>query len=1011
MKLRSILTRLLFTMVGMVFVASAMAQSLTVSGIVRDGDDNSVLAGVAVMIEGTSRGTVTDFDGNFSLTAEAGDNLVFSYLGYATQTVAAAANMNVVLESDMNDLDDVVVIGYGVAKKNDLTGSVTAIKPDEKNRGLVTNAQDMMQGKIAGVNVTTSSGAPGTGATIRIRGGSSLNASNDPLIVIDGLAMDNQGVKGLSNPLSMVNPSDIETFTVLKDASATAIYGSRGSNGVIIITTKKGRAAQKPRLSYNGNVSVSVKQRDLDVMNADEYRSFITSYYGEDSEAASLLGDADTDWQDEIYRAAISHDHNLTLTGGTKSMLYRVSLGYTGQDGILKTSDFKRYTVGANLNPTFFKEHLKLNVNLKGMIAKTRYANTSAIGAATRFDPTQSVTSSDDKYKNFGGYFQWVKANSDISDANWDYISERNAVMNPVAALETYDDRATSKSLVGNLEIDYKIHGFEDLRLHADLGANLATGKQTTTEDPSCAGDNNYYGWSAVDIEDKYTLSLDAYAQYYKDFNANNHFDVMLGYEWQHLHYQGTYNGYGLYPSTYTGVDDSGNALSGTEINTSDSKWASESFLVSFFGRANYTLMDRYMLTATVRYDGSSRFADHWSLFPSFAFGWRIKQESFLRDVNAVSDLKLRLGYGATGQQEGIGDYTYLASYDVSTASDAKYDVSGNGGEMYLPNAYNKDIKWETTKTYNVGLDFGFIGDFLTGSVDYYYRKTVDLLNTVTVPAGSNFRNQVTSNIGSLRNTGVELALTVRPISSPTWNLEITGNATYNSNEITELTGEDGYYVQTGGISSGTGNYCQAHSVGHAASSFYVYQQVYDKDGNALEGVYVDRNGDGVINNSDLYFFHSPAAPWTYGLSARLSYKKFDLALSLRANVGNYVFNDVACGMANVAKTYDNSYAYLQNRVKSAIDMNWASYDNCLSDYWVQNASFLKCDNITLGYNFDKLFAGSSYKGINGRVYLTASNVFTITNYEGIDPEVSGGIDNNIYPRPFSMILGLNLNF
>lgn len=587
---------------------------------------------------------------------------------------------------------------------------------------------------------------------------------------------------------------------------------------------------------------------------------------------------------------------------------------------------------------------------------------------------------------------------------------ERNAVTNPVALLDLRDDRAKSKSFVGNIEADYKVHGFEDLRLHVNAGADYSTGKQTLWESPAIGNENVYYGRYGFEKIDKYNLSLNAYAQYFKDFNENHHFDIMGGYEWQHFHRQGKSDYYGLYPETTTKTDDAGNSLAGTRYNGSGSNWKTEHYIVSFFGRANYTLLNRYLFTATVRYDGSSRFKDHWALFPSFAFGWRIKDESFLKDVDFLSELKLRLGYGQTGQQEGIGDYNYFASYNTNVTPDSYYPILGNG-ILYRPNAYNADLSWETTTTYNAGIDFGILKGKLSGSIDYYYRKTTDLINTVYVSAGSNFRNQVTSNIGSLVNKGVELALTYKPISTKDWYWEITANATYNSNEITELIGKEGYYVPTGGISTGIGNYAQAHAVGHPASSFYVYQQVYDEAGKPIEGVFVDRNADGRINEDDKYFYKSPMAPWTAGLSTRLQYKNWDFGFSLRASFGNYVFNDTEAGFANVSKTYDNSFGYLQNRPMSSVALNWSSYDYALSDYFVQNASFLKCDNITLGYSFENLFGGARYKGINGRVYASASNVFTITKYDGIDPEVFGGIDNGLYPRPMSFQVGLNLKF
>ena len=990
---------LLTLVVGLFLSVGAFAQQIAVKGIVKDTAGEPVI-GANVLVKGTTNGTITDFDGNFQLMANQGDIIVISFIGYTAQELPATAElMNIVLKDDSELLSEVVVIGYGVAKKNDLTGSVTAMKPDEMNKGLVTNAQDMMQGKIAGVNVTSASGTPGAGAQIRIRGGSSLNASNDPLIVIDGLAMDNSGVQGLSNPLSMVNPNDIETFTVLKDASATAIYGSRGSNGVIIITTKKGKSGSKPTINYSGNVSVSTKKKTIDVMDGDEFRQFVTNMYGEGSAAVNTLGKANTDWQSEIYRAAVSTDHNVTLSGGLKNMPYRATIGYTNQQGILKTSKFERLTASLNLSPSLLEDHLKINLNAKGMIAKTRYANTSAVNAAVWMDPTQDIYDSRDEYKNFGGYFQWTSNGAALNDPNWPLTYNTLATKNPVALLDQQDDNATSKTFIGNAEFDYKVHGFEDLRLHMNLGADYSTGKQTTIISPY-SSTNHYYGYDGWTETDKYNLLFTAYAQYMKDFNEAHHFDIMGGYEWQHFHREGMSNGWGYYQSTHN--EKPGQK---TEHNANNNPWATENYLVSFFGRANYSLLDRYMLTATVRYDGSSRFKDHWALFPSFAFGWRIKEEAFLKDVDALSDLKLRLGYGQTGQQEGIGDYNYFASYNVNTAVDSFYPLIGNG-QLNRPNAYNNNLTWETTTTYNAGLDFGFWNGRLTGNIDWYYRETTDLLNTVSVAAGSNFRNQVMSNIGSLKNTGIEASLNWKAISNNDWLWDLGVNFTYNQNEITELV--DGDYQLTGGISSGTGNMCQAHAVGHPAGSFYVYQQVYDKKGMPIEGAVVDRNGDGTITTADKYLYKSPSAPWTAGFTSKLMYKNWDFSFSLRASFDNYVFNDLEAGSSNISSSQVLAQSgYLSNRPKNVLDKAWQTYDWVLSDYFVQNGSFLKCDNITLGYTFDQLFGAK----IGGRVYATASNVFTITNYKGIDPEVAGGIDNSLYPRPFTALVGLSLNF
>ena len=1007
--------RLLSLLVGLFLSASAFAQSFTVNGHVKDATGDDII-GATIRVVGQQGGVITDFDGNFSIEAKQGDMLQISYIGYEMAEVAAAPHVEVVLQDDSHSLNEVVVIGYGVARKNDLTGSVTALKPDEKNHGLITNPQDMIQGKIAGVNVTSGGGTPGGGATIRIRGGSSLNASEDPLIVIDGLAMDNVGVKGAANPLSMVNPNDIESFTVLKDASATAIYGSRGSNGVIIITTKKGRSGMAPKVSYNGNVSYSVKKKTLDVLDADEYRSFIRNYYGADSDAAALLGNANTDWQEELFHGAVSHDHNVTLQGGLKNMPYRFSVGYTDQNGILKTSNFQRVTTSVTLNPSFFQDHLKFNINGKFMYAHNRYANEAAIGDATRMDPTQPITSTDEKYRNYHGYWQWTDSGSSLKDNNYPTMWNRNTAANPLSRLYEKNDRANSYDYMGNVEVDYQVHGFEDLRLHMNASGDWANGQQDT-DYANWGPSNFYYGNSGFSYEQKYNLTFSAYAQYYKDFLETQHFDIMGGYEWSHSKHSGHSYYAGLYPlstaQVITHADGTTEPAAGKPYNASTGVWRTENYLVSFFGRANYIAWDQLMLTATVRHDGSSRFKDHWATFPSFAIGWKINELPFLKSVNWMDELKLRVGWGKTGQQDVSNDYPYFASYNVNTNNvDGRYPLIGinDSGLLYRPDAYNQDLKWETTTTKNIGLDFQFFHNRVSGSVDVYHRKTTDLINWASVSAGSNFRNQVISNIGSLVNKGVEASLTVRPIATEKVQWEVTANFTYNENEITELTGESSL-ILTGGISAGTGNSVQAHTPGYPKRSFYVYQQVYDQNGIPLEGVYVDRNADGIINDSDRYLYKSPDAPYTAGLSSRLQFWNWDLGFGLRASFDNYVYWDKEAGYSNVSKRYDSSFGYLQNVIPGAVQRNWSTYDYQISDYFVHNASFLKCDNITLGYSFNNLFKGGSYNGITGRIYASATNVFTITNYEGIDPEVFGGIDNNMYPRPFTLQLGVSLNF
>nr|MBP8936020.1 SusC/RagA family TonB-linked outer membrane protein [Prevotella sp.] len=767
--------------------ATAFAQSGAVKGQVKDATGEPII-GATITANGKAVG-VTDFDGNYSINVPKGTEITISYVGMSSKKVTASDNLVITLKDDNKTLNEVVVIGYGTAKKNDLTGSVTAIKPDAMNHGLQTNATDMMQGKIAGVNVTSKGGVPGSGATIRVRGGSSLNASNDPLIVIDGLAMDSYGVKGLSNPLSMVNPNDIESFTVLKDASATAIYGSRASNGVIIITTKKGRKGQKPQVSYSGNVSVSTKKKTLEVMDGPAYTEFIKNLYGENSDAYKALGwydndgnqhFANTNWQDQIYRTALSTDHNVTVSGGVGNMPYRVSMGYTNSQGIVKTSNFERYTASFNLSPSFLKDHLTFNINAKGMIAKNKYADGGAIGAALYMDPTKPVTADNSIYNNyFGGYTQWY-TKAEFGDASWSQTSNRNGTSNPVATLNQKDDHSISRTLIGNIEGNYKVQGLEDLQLHVNAGMDISNGKQTTTWSPF-SKENNYYGFYGWTNQKSYNLQLSMYAQYSHDWLGNgtkdapdHHFDIMGGYEWQHFHNQTDYANWGTYPST--------NTLAGQKFNERSTEHGditlmkTENYLVSFFGRMNYTLLNRYMMTFTLRDDGSSRFNknNRWGLFPSVALAWRLNDEAWLRDVKAINDLKLRLGWGITGQQEGIGDYTYIATYTPNIAH-AYYPLLGDG-TTYRPDVYNPNLTWEKTTTWNAGLDLSLLNNRLGFSVDYYYRKTKDLINSVFVSAGGNFGNKMTSNVGSLHNSGIEFATTVRPIVTKDFSWEMNYN-------------------------------------------------------------------------------------------------------------------------------------------------------------------------------------------------------------------------------------------
>ncbi len=1021
--------RMLVLLLGLFLSVGAFAQ-IDVKGHVKD-DLGEPVIGATVRVVGTQTATVTDFDGNFALKANQGADISVSYVGYQTATVKAAADLVITLREDANVLDNVVVIGYGTVKKSDLTGSVAALKPDGKNKGVVVNAQDMLSGKVAGVSVISNSGEPGAGSQIRIRGGSSLSASNDPLIVIDGLAIDNSGVAGSPNILSTINPQDIESFNILKDASATAIYGSRGSNGVIIITTKKGRkGAQAPQISYAGSLTISKNKKTLDVMDGDQFRSYIEGLYGTDHDAYRALGTANTDWQDLIYRTAVSHDHNVTVSGAVKNLPYRVSVGYTDQQGTIKTSDYKRVTAAFNLNPSLLNDHLTINLNAKGSYSRAQYANTGAVGAAISMDPTQDPYSFTSVYSknmlgadlektlnNFNGYYQWTGPAS-YNDSTWPFTKFKDATSNPLSLLNEQSEIAHSRSFIGSAEFDYKVHGFEDLRLHMTLGIDISKGRQHTNMEQSSPGSAGsiYYGKSGYWEKTKRNTTFNAYAQYYKDFNKDHHFDIMVGYEWQRFWSSEKTDKPRYYPMTNNNV-----SLRGTQYDyefADDNKvYKTEHYLVSFFGRMNYTLMDRYMLTFTLRDDGSSRFADHWAVFPSLALAWKIKNESFLKDVDALSDLKLRLGWGKTGQQDGVSDYGWVHTYDISVGTNGLYPIAGLDGVLYRPGNYTDKLKWETTTTYNVGLDFGFLNQRLTASVDYYYRKTTDLLNYAKAPAMSGYKNMMWQNIGSLKNTGIEASISWKPVVTKDFFWQLDYNITYNKNEITDLEGvsDNGKPVETGpNAGGGTGNYVQAHQVGYPASSFYVYQQVYDADGMPIENCVVDRNGDGVITPDDRYLYKSPAAPVTMGFASRFEYKNFDFSFSLRASFDNYVFNDVLRGSSNVGPTgaWVQS-AYMGNHLTDALERNWQTWELTAnqSDYYVQNASFLKCDNITLGYSFSDLFKSAKYHGLSGRFSVAASNVFTITKYKGLDPEITNGVDQNMYPRPFSIVVGLNLNF
>ncbi len=1027
-------TKLLLLIAVMCFGSfSVFAQSGAVTGTVTDAGDGTTLPGATIVVKGTVLGTVTDINGKFSINVDPNTTLVFSFIGYESQELLVQPNtvVNVALVSQATALSELVVIGYGVQKKGDATGSVTAVDSKVFNRGSIVNPTELVSGKIAGVQITSGGGAPGEGATIRIRGGSSLSASNDPLFVIDGVPVDNEGISGMRSPLNSINPNDIETFTVLKDASATAIYGSRASNGVIIITTKKGKKGSPLRVEYNGNFSLSQPVKKIDVFGADEFRSLINERF---PEHADMMGDANTDWQEEIYENAFGMDHNVNLSGAYKFLPYRFSAGYTDEDGILKTDNMKRTTLSASLNPTLLDDHLKIDFNVKYVNAQNQFADRGAIGAAVQYDPTKPVTS-DQVYNpyylndqngdgvadtilmpstDFGGYYAWIQSNGTDNPVE-------QGSSNPVALLNMRDDHSDVNRVIGNIQLDYKLHFLPELRANLNLGYDHSKSSGEVivpdyapwTYDPLNGGGTfNYYE------QEKKNELLDFYLNYVKYVESiQSKFDLMAGYSWQHFwradsSLNGNYSREftidplrpGVYQKNFFGDPK-------RTYNITPNYVPTESYLVSFFGRFNYTLADRYLLTFTLRNDGTSRFSPdtRWGLFPSAAFAWKILDESFMQNVKGMSQLKLRLGWGVTGQQNiNQGDYPYLPRYTRSNQY-ARYQMGNLFYYTMRPAGYDYNIKWEETTTVNVGLDFGFADDRVYGSVDYYKRKTEDLINFIPVPAGTNLSNFILTNVGDLENEGFEFAVTTRPVTTDKTFWELGFNATYNKNKITRLTATDDpdyLGVETGGISGGVGNFIQMHSVGQPANSFFVYEQVYGTDGKPIQGMYVDRNGDGEITNADRYHYKKPAADWFFGITSTLTYGNWDFTFAGRANLGNYVYNNVASENSVYERLYRPEGPYLGNITTSVTDIGFQNPEY-QSDYFIQDASFFRMDNISLSYLFPDIINGKA----NLRLSATVNNAFVITDYEGIDPEISGGIDNRLYPRPRTYTLGLNLQF
>lgn len=970
-------------------VSALQAQQTAVRGTVVDAKGEPVIGATVRLKTNSGVGTVTDIDGKFSLNAPRGAVLVVSYIGYTTQEVQAAGaqHLNVILQEDNKNLKEVVVIGYGSLQKKDLTGSVTSISDKNFQKGAISTPSELLVGKVAGVQIT-SNGSPGAGSTIRIRGGASLNASNDPLIVIDGVPVDNSAASGAPSVLSTINPQDIASMNVLKDASATAIYGSRASNGVIIIETKKGKMGQNMQINFSTANSLAEASRRVSMLNADEFRSLVKARG--DKRYTDLLGTANTDWQDEIYRLAFGTDNNLSISGSTKNMPYRASVGLYHQEGVLKTDAMQRFSQSFSLNPKFFDNHLSIDLNLKLSLTRNRFANKDAIGSAVTFDPTQPIYANG--MEAYGGYFTFLDANNEPNIL---------APYNPVALLNQKQDISSVFRSLGNVKFDYKLHFFPDLKLNLNLGYDYTAGSGRKFVPANAAFEwrrspiNGQGGINESYTQQKRNLLLDFYANYNKEIAAlKSRVDLMAGYSYQdwktYTHNKPSYTAAGvMIPNT-------------TPIYENEYP---QNTLVSYYTRLNWSLLDRYVFTATVRTDGSSRFSkeNRWGVFPSLALAWRINQEGFLRNVKALNDLKLRLGYGVTGQQDGIGDYSYIPGYYLSSNTQ-RYQLGNTFYNMYRPAAYDQNIKWEQTDTYNAGLDFGFFNNRLSGSVDVYFKKTKDLLNTIPVPAGSNFGNLITTNVGNIENKGIELTLNATPIQGNKFSWDLSYNLTINRTKITKLNAvEDPKYpgVPTGGIAGGNDNTIQIHSVGYEPYTFFVYKQLYNADGSAIEGAYADLNNDGIINERDRYHYKSASPKAMMGLSTTFTYGKWSLSGALRASLGNYIYDNITSDkaiygsilspnnlLANAPRTIYNSAREIKDDKQ------------LLSDFYLHNASFLKMDNVSLSYDFGKIS-----RGLSLRASATVQNVFTLSNYKGIDPE--RGIDNNLYPMPRTYSLNL----
>ena len=953
----------------------ALAQS-TISGTVSESENGFPLPGVNVIISGSSSGTITDFYGKYQLTANNGDVLVFSYVGYTSQEVifAGQAVLDVKLSEDASALDEIVLIGYGGVKKEDLTGAVDLITAKDFNQGPIVSAQQLISGKIAGVSVTSGSGAPGDGQTIRIRGNGSLGLSSNPLIVLDGIPLNDGGVGGSRNPLNLINPNDIESMVVLKDASATAIYGSRGANGVIIITSKKGKEGDF-KFNVNASTTIHTAIDQVDVLSTEEFVGVINSTG--DTAYIDLLGASDTNWQDEIYKDAIGKDFSFSALGSAFGVPMRASLGYTDHDGILRTDNFQRTTGSLNFSPSFLKEQLKVEVNLRGSVAKNTFADRGAIGSAVSFDPTQSPYDAGSQY---GGYFAWI----DAGTGNQSNLAQTN----PLALLNLRDDTSQVDRFIANIKVDYTLPFVEGLKATFNLGHDSSMSDGVTlvsdlipTSDSTFNGSKNTYNQEATN------QLLDVYLTYITSFNDAHNLTAVAGHSYQAFEFDNT--------SYDSEAEEDGNDFEFID--------RSKNVLLSYFTRINYDYQGKYLLTATLRADASSKLNpdDRWGYFPSLAAAWNLHKEGFMSD-SFFDELKLRAGYGEVGNVNGLGDYRFLTQY-VGSQSTANYQFGSSFYQTYRPEPINTELRWEVGRTTNIGLDYAILDGKLRGSVNAYMKETKNLIASSSVDPFTNFGNRIDANIGDMENKGIELSFDYTPIQNENFEWSINYNISFNDNKVTRLP----FDQAVGGISGGVGNNIQTHTEGQTPYSFLVYQQVYDASGAAIEGVYVDRNGDDIINDDDRYIKESPFADVIMGFNTNLKYKNWDLSVISRANFGNYGYNNVASN-AVFSQAIGNSGGFLRNIHSDYLNTGFMDYTetSLLSDHYVQEASFFKIDNITLGYTLK-----DAYKDTDIRFYGSAQNVLTVTNYEGLDPEIYGGIDNNFYPRPRSFVFGVNIDF